>query len=476
MKKIILLFFLLLNLVVNAQEDKTVTLTVSGTGKTIEEAKTNALRSAIEQAFGAFISSKTEILNDNLIKDEIVSVANGNIQSFDILDKTQLLDNNWSTTIKAVVSVNKLISFVESKGITVEIKGGLFALNIKQQLINEENEVRTIVNLSKVLFEYMQKSFDYDIKSSEPRSLDNNSQKWELPIIVTSKTNSNIESLNNYCLNTLLNISLNFKERENYVQLGKPFFKLIFKSNSEEKTFFFRKKISVNLIEILFSQIPLFAENFKIDTGLNLKCEYINSKTYKNYTHSTINKYGIEVSTIDLFANEEVAGTYNYKIIVSLSDLEKLSKLSVIGNLNRYKFELPNKINYNEITEESIFYKDNFDNNDVTSVRGKETTYIKVDVEAAPPGGMEAFYKKFASLFTPPEVDEGVSQIRILLAFVVEKDGTFTDIRVIRDGGYPDAGKEAIRVLKRMPNWKPAIINGQSVRSQYSLPFVVRTQ
>jgi hypothetical protein len=465
LKKTVLIFFLISNIII-AQEDKTVTLTVSGTGKTLEEAKTNALRSAIEQAFGAFISSKTEILNDNLIKDEIVSVANGNIQSFDILDKTQLLDNNWSTTIKAVVSVNKLISFVESKGITVEIKGGLFALNIKQQLINEENEVRTIVNLSKVLFEYMQKSFDYDIKSSEPRSLDDKSQKWELPIVVNTKTNINIESFNNYCLNTLLNISLNFKERENYVQLGKPFFKLIFKSNSEEKEFYFRKKISVDLLKILFYQIPLFAKNFKIDTGLNLKYEYINSKTYKDNTYSTIN----------LFANEEIAGTYNYKIILSLSDLEKLSKLSVIGNLNRYKFELPNKINYNEITEESIFYKDNFDNNDVTSVRGKETTYIKVDVQAAPPGGMEAFYKKFASLFTPPEVEEGVSQIRILLAFVVEKDGTFTDIRVIRDGGCPDAGKEAIRVLKRMPNWKPAIINGQSVRSQYSLPFVVRTQ
>ena len=60
--------------------DKTVTLVVSGQGKSQDEAKQKALRSAIEQAFGAFISSKTEILNDNLVKDEIVSVANGNIQ------------------------------------------------------------------------------------------------------------------------------------------------------------------------------------------------------------------------------------------------------------------------------------------------------------------------------------------------------------------------------------------------------------
>jgi hypothetical protein len=74
MKKIILICTLLFSLVTIAQEDKTVTLTVSGSGKTLEESKTNALRSAIEQAFGAFISSKTEILNDNLVKDEIVTI------------------------------------------------------------------------------------------------------------------------------------------------------------------------------------------------------------------------------------------------------------------------------------------------------------------------------------------------------------------------------------------------------------------
>jgi hypothetical protein len=83
---IFLLFIAISSFSQNINDDKTVTLTVSGTGKTLEEAKTNALRSAIEQAFGAFISSKTEILNDNLVKDEIVSVSNGNIQSFEILN------------------------------------------------------------------------------------------------------------------------------------------------------------------------------------------------------------------------------------------------------------------------------------------------------------------------------------------------------------------------------------------------------
>ena len=64
MKKTLLILVLFLGLFAKAQEDKTVTLRVSGSVKTIEEFKINALCSAIEQAFGTFISSKTEMLND----------------------------------------------------------------------------------------------------------------------------------------------------------------------------------------------------------------------------------------------------------------------------------------------------------------------------------------------------------------------------------------------------------------------------
>ena len=85
MKQLILIIAIALNFSSYAQEDKTVTLTVNGQGTTLEEARQSALRSAIEQAFGVFISSNTEILNDELIKDEIVSVSNGNIQKFEII-------------------------------------------------------------------------------------------------------------------------------------------------------------------------------------------------------------------------------------------------------------------------------------------------------------------------------------------------------------------------------------------------------
>ena len=70
-------------------EKKEVTIITSGNAKNVDDAKQAALRSAIEQTFGAFISTKTEILNDKLIKDEIISVASGNIKSYEVLSQSK---------------------------------------------------------------------------------------------------------------------------------------------------------------------------------------------------------------------------------------------------------------------------------------------------------------------------------------------------------------------------------------------------
>ena len=68
MRVLIFILTLAFTLSANAQEtNKTVTLVVNGQGKTLEEAKQQALKSAIEQAFGTFISSKTEILNSKAV-------------------------------------------------------------------------------------------------------------------------------------------------------------------------------------------------------------------------------------------------------------------------------------------------------------------------------------------------------------------------------------------------------------------------
>ena len=84
--------------------------------ETLEDAKQAALRSATEQAFGAFISSKAEMFNDQVVADQMASVSSGNIKSYEVLNESQLPDGSWGVTLKTIVSVDKLTSFVEAKG------------------------------------------------------------------------------------------------------------------------------------------------------------------------------------------------------------------------------------------------------------------------------------------------------------------------------------------------------------------------
>ncbi len=78
------LILCLVSLCVHAQTND-VTIVVSSKGNNEEEAKAQALRSAVEQAFGTFVSSRTEILNDELVQDQIVSLSTVNIKKYEAI-------------------------------------------------------------------------------------------------------------------------------------------------------------------------------------------------------------------------------------------------------------------------------------------------------------------------------------------------------------------------------------------------------
>lgn len=86
-------------------------------------------------------------------------------------------------------------------------------------------------------------------------------------------------------------------------------------------------------------------------------------------------------------------------------------------------------------------------------------------------GGMDAFYEFVGDNYNyPPAAVENNVKGRMLLQFVIEKDGSLTNIKVIRDLKY-GTGEEAIRMLKNSPKWEPGIQNGRAVRTQFTLPI-----
>ena len=100
--------------------------------------------------------------------------------------------------------------------------------------------------------------------------------------------------------------------------------------------------------------------------------------------------------------------------------------------------------------------------------------YNTAGIEVKPdfPGGMAKFYKYVGNNYRTPE-EEGLAG-KVYVTFVVEKDGSLTDIKVVRDIGY-GTGKEAIRVLKSCPKWNPGEQNGKKVRVLYSLPITIQS-
>jgi protein TonB len=98
-----------------------------------------------------------------------------------------------------------------------------------------------------------------------------------------------------------------------------------------------------------------------------------------------------------------------------------------------------------------------------------------VEKNPAFPGGINEFLKMVGNRFVAPELDEEKT-IKILVFFVVEKDGSLSNITVPKNPGF-GLDIEAIRVLKSIKTkWEPGIYKGKSVRTSYSLPIVIKTQ
>ena len=108
----------------------------------------------------------------------------------------------------------------------------------------------------------------------------------------------------------------------------------------------------------------------------------------------------------------------------------------------------------------------------------EEETKVFDVVEQMPsfPGGDAALMQYLSSHIKYPVVaEENGIQGRVIATFVVERDGSITDVKVVKSVD-PSLDKEAIRVLKSMPKWIPGKQNGAAVRVKYTVPVTFRLQ
>ena len=100
----------------------------------------------------------------------------------------------------------------------------------------------------------------------------------------------------------------------------------------------------------------------------------------------------------------------------------------------------------------------------------EEEVFLVVEDDPEFPGGLSALSQYLASNIKYPQLaKENNITGKVFVSFVVEKDGSVGQVKILRDIGG-GCGAEAVRVVKAMPKWKPGKQRGKPVRTQFNLP------
>ena len=113
------------------------------------------------------------------------------------------------------------------------------------------------------------------------------------------------------------------------------------------------------------------------------------------------------------------------------------------------------------------------DNSIVSTKSWSEDGAEIINVPPEFPGGMQALYKYIGANFVYPKGLNPKPIGRINLSFVVDKDGSISDVTVV-ESVHRLLDEEAVRVLKRMPKWKPGMQNDKAVRVKYNIPLSMK--
>ena len=127
-------------------------------------------------------------------------------------------------------------------------------------------------------------------------------------------------------------------------------------------------------------------------------------------------------------------------------------------------------ISVSMLAQDSVSAADAADANDYGDV-----IYVVTETMPEFPGGMQEMMRFIKeNIVYPVEAAQKGIQGRAICQFVVEKDGSISNVVVIRSSGDRDLDNEAIRVVQSMPQWKPGKQRGVPVRVKYTIPVSFR--
>lgn len=326
----------------------------SGTGNTKDDATKIALRNALEEAYGAFISSSTKIVDDVLVSDEIISISQGNIKNYELMDAITLEKGLTTVNVKSTISLNKLSNFCQSKGMTVSFNGSAFNMNLKMMEFNEKNEFEAFKNMVEQILGLRQSIYDFDLKVNEP-TIDGN----EVHIVMEVKyeNNENYNNIMSFIKKTLSGISMSKAERKSYEKVRKSTYGVGSSrenlwNHSRNYDYYFRNENTEKLYNLIlgspynkrpkpssYIDMMKFVFMIQIDNGDNIAVAFRNKSFMDAMVNNQIDNEKCKMDFIDEVKNDLRAGTifqkrkqcYRFDYKIHKDQLDKVSSIKIIS-------------------------------------------------------------------------------------------------------------------------------------------------
>lgn len=217
----------------------------------------------------------------------------------------------------------------------------------------------------------------------------------------------------------------------------------------------------IEILQIVFWFNPLL---FLYKKAIKLNHEFLADEAVNNQFNSIIYYQNLLLNIASNKTNVVLASNINY-LITKKRFLMMIKKESPVKNILKvFTVGLISSLLFFTFSTKAIAQEQ------ATTILEKNSEVKKPEY----PGGIEEFYKLVGMNFkTPAEADKNKVNGNILINFMVEKDGSLSEFKIIKDLGY-GIGEEAIRVIKLSPKWIPGSENGKTVRVEYSLPITIQ--
>jgi hypothetical protein len=161
-------------------QNNLVKVIASGEGLTESSATNRALRNAIEKTFGVFITSSTQVSNDELIKDEIATVSSGNIADYEVISVSKSSEM-YTVSVSARISPERVVMNFKSAGKSIELKGSVYAQNVIKEKFYKEQEIIAIKDFIKIYKDFwIIDSFSTHPCSPFFKKFGDEATKWEV--------------------------------------------------------------------------------------------------------------------------------------------------------------------------------------------------------------------------------------------------------------------------------------------------------